>query len=254
MTRVEELIRDYHRSFKKIGNSESWRAILLLYCAVLVCLCTYLLRDYTTGAAHTWCSFGYIAAIVLFLGYCAVMAVLILGRGTVNRRNGEQKLAALLELLDEYRIDWRDRDRVRKLIAEADLAQKRARLDLTILPRLAGLVLVPCLVCVIRRIRSAPVPDFGLNIEILGKAVVVVEILAAVLAALCVFALLEWIAGCLARQYRAQASRYGVFSRQARQLLMFEPDYLEDLLQDAQEAADRRRQRAQHRDEPAIPE
>lgn len=238
MTRVEELIRDYHRAFKRIGNSEGWRAVLLLYCALLVCCCTYLLYNYTTGAAHTWCKIIYIAVLIAFLGYCVAMAVLILTRGTVNRGNGERKLVALLCLLDQYQIDWRDKDAVRKLIEEAENAQNSPRLDLTLLPRLAGLVVVPCLVTVIRYIRSAPVPD--LMLDILGKVVVVLEILAVILVMAGLFAFLEWIAGRLSKQYREQVSGYGIFSQQARQLLMFEQTYLEDLLQAEQSRARRR--------------
>lgn len=238
MTRVEELIREYHRAFKRIGNCERWRALLLLYCALVVCCCTYLLYNYTTGAAHTWCKVIYIAALIAFLGYCVAMAVLILIRGTVNRGNGERKLIALLRLLDEYQIDWRDKDAVRKLIEEAEYAQNCPRLDLTLLPRLAGLVVVPCLVTLIRSIRSAPVPD--LMLDLLGKVVVALEILAAVLVMAGVFAFLEWIASRLAKQYREQVSCYGIFSQQARQLLMFEQSYLEELLQADQSRAKRR--------------
>ena len=234
MTRVEELIRDYNRAFKKIGNSERWRAILLFYCAVLVCFCTYLLYRHTTGAARGWSKAGYIIVLIAFLGYCLAMGILIVGRGTVNRGNGERKLAALLYLLEQYRIDWRDKESVAKLIDEAERAQTRVRLDLTILPRLAGLIIFPCLVTLIRAIRSAPVPD--LMLDILGQFVVVLELICAVLLMIGVFALLEWIAGRLAAQYREQASRYGVFTQQARQLLLFEPDYLEELLRSAQAA------------------
>ena len=232
MTRVEELIRDYHRAFKRIGNCERWRAILLLYCALVVCCCTYLLYKCTAGAAHTWCKVIYIAALVAFLGYCVAMAVLILTRGTINRGNGERKLMALLCLLDEYQIDWHDKNAVRKLIEEAEYAQNSLRLDLTLLPRLVGLVVVPCLAALIRAIRSAPVPD--LMLDLLGKVVVALEILAAILVMAGIFAFLEWIASRLAKQYREQVSCYGIFSRQARQLLMFEQSYLEELLQSDQ--------------------
>lgn len=242
MTRVEELIRDYHRTFNRIGNSERWRAILLLYCAALLCCSTYVLYNHTTGAAQTWCRIGYIAVLIAFLGYCVAMTVIILSRGALNRGSGERKLTALLQLLDAYQIDWRDKESVRKLIEESERANGHARLDLTILPRLAGLIAIPCLVCLIRAIRAAPVPD--LMLDILGQFVVALEILVAVLAMAAVFFLLEWIAGRLAIQYREQASCYGVFSQQARQLLMFEPEYLEQLLRAARDAANGDRRRA----------
>ena len=233
MTRVEELIRDYERAFKKIGNSESWRAVVLLYCAVLVCGSTFLLSRFTVGGTHTLCVSVFFVVLIAFLAYCAAMAVLIFSRGTLNRGKGERKLVALLQLLEQYRVDWHDKDAVRKLIVEAEGTKNLARLDLTLLPRLACLVAVPCLAALIGFIRSAPVPD--LMLDILGQGLVALEIVFAVLAMVLVFVFLEWVAGCLARQYRDQASRYGIFSRQARQILMFEPTYLEELLRETKE-------------------
>lgn len=238
MTRVEELIRDYERAFKKIGNSESWRAAVLLYSAVLVCGATFLLSGFTVGTAHTLCVAVCVVALIAFLGYCAAAAAIIFKRGTLNRGNGERKLVALLQLLEQYRVDWRDKEAVRKLIVEAESAKNLVRLDLTLLPRLACLVALPCLAVLIGVIRSAPVPD--LMLDILGQGLVVLEIGLAVLGMVLVFVFLEWLAGCLARQYRDQASRYGIFSQQARQLLMFEQAYLEGLLQAAQEAGEQK--------------